>query len=59
MRSLAYDYETEMMWCDGSTASNAPQMLSDWANWARDHNRQVTFNARCGQNVAGDFDTPE
>lgn len=55
---LAYDYETEIMWCDiAGSANNATIFASAWLNWARDQGRQVTFNSRCG--IAGDFDTPE
>lgn len=55
---LAYDYETEIMWCDiAGSANNATIFASAWINWARNQGRQVTFNSRCG--IAGDFDTPE
>ena len=54
---LAYDYETEIMWCDIGGANNATIFASDWLNWAREQGRQVTFNSRCG--LPGDFDTPE
>jgi alpha-L-fucosidase len=57
MRALAYDYNTELMWCDIGGANNSPQMIADWFNWARSNGRQVTFNSRCG--LPGDFDTPE
>lgn len=55
---LAYNYDTEIMWCDiAGSANNATIFASEWINWARDQGRQVTFNSRCG--IAGDFDTPE
>ncbi|OKP04981.1 Plasma alpha-L-fucosidase [Penicillium subrubescens] len=55
---LAYNYDTEIMWCDiAGSANNATIFASKWINWARDQGRQVTFNSRCG--IAGDFDTPE
>lgn len=55
---LAYDYDTEIMWCDiAGSANNATIFVSKWLNWARDQGRQVTFNSRCG--LGGDFSTPE
>ena len=58
MNVLAYDYETEIMWCDiAGSANNATIFASEWINWARNQGRQVTFNSRCG--LTGDFDTPE
>ncbi|KZV88775.1 putative alpha-L-fucosidase [Exidia glandulosa HHB12029] len=57
MDVLAYEYETEIMWCDIGGANNSTLMASAWLNWARDKGRQVTFNSRCG--IRGDYDTPE
>jgi len=57
MNTLAYEYETELMWCDIGGANNSTLFASAWLNWARDKKRQVTFNNRCG--IAGDFATPE
>ncbi|KAH7407960.1 glycoside hydrolase superfamily [Cadophora sp. MPI-SDFR-AT-0126] len=57
MNQLAYEYETEIMWCDIGGANNATIFASEWLNWARKQGRQVTFNNRCG--LPGDFDTPE
>ncbi|GIZ44215.1 hypothetical protein CKM354_000741900 [Cercospora kikuchii] len=57
MNELAYNYETELMWCDIGGANNATIFASKWLNWARDQGRQVTFNNRCG--IGGDFQTPE
>lgn len=57
MKQLAYQYETELMWCDIGGANNMTIFASEWLNWARDQGRQVTFNNRCG--IGGDFDTPE
>ncbi|KUL84718.1 hypothetical protein ZTR_07609 [Talaromyces verruculosus] len=57
MQQLAYQYETELMWCDIGGANNSTIFASEWLNWARDQGRQVTFNNRCG--IPGDFDTPE
>ena len=57
MNQLAYDYETEIMWCDIGGANNATIFASQWINWARKQGRQVAFNNRCG--ISGDFDTPE
>ena len=53
MRQLAYEYETELMWCDKRGANKMTIFAADWLNWARDQGREVTFNDRCG--VAGDF----
>lgn len=57
MRALAYQYETEIMWCDIGGANNMTIFAAEWLNWARKQGRQVTFNNRCG--LPGDFDTPE
>jgi len=57
MNALAYDYETEIMWCDIGGANNSTLVMSEWINWAYTQKRQVTFNSRCG--LGGDFSTPE
>ncbi|KAL3952492.1 hypothetical protein ACCO45_012435 [Purpureocillium lilacinum] len=58
MKTLAYEYGVDIMWCDISGSPNNMTILAaPWLNWARDHRRQVTFNNRCG--LKGDFDTPE
>jgi len=57
MEMLAYDYETELLWCDIGGANNSTIFASAWLNWARTQGRQVTFNNRCG--IRGDFATPE
>ncbi|CBX99860.1 hypothetical protein LEMA_P074490.1 [Plenodomus lingam JN3] len=57
MRVLAYEYETELLWCDIGGANNMTIFAAEWLNWARDQGRQVTFNNRCG--LPGDFNTPE
>ncbi|KAK3939346.1 alpha-L-fucosidase-domain-containing protein [Diplogelasinospora grovesii] len=57
MEALAYDYETEIMWCDIGGANNSTILMSAWLNWARGQGRQVAFNNRCG--LKGDYDTPE
>lgn len=57
MNELAYQYDTEIMWCDIGGANNATTFASNWLNWARTKGRQVTFNNRCG--IPGDFNTPE
>lgn len=61
MRELAYNYETEMMWCDIGGPNNSSYVLSEWINWAKAHGRQVVFNSRCGEGtqLPGDFTTPE
>ncbi|KAH7366663.1 glycoside hydrolase superfamily [Pyrenochaeta sp. MPI-SDFR-AT-0127] len=57
MEALLYNYETDILWCDIGGPNKAPEVLAPWLNWARDQNRQVTWNNRCG--IGGDFDTPE
>lgn len=57
MDVLAYDYETDLMWCDIGGPNNSTYMLSKWLNWAKQNGRQVSFNSRCG--LQGDYDTPE
>lgn len=58
MRTLAYDYETEMIWCDIGGANNSTEVISAWLNWAQAQGRQVTYNNRCGIS-SNDFTTPE
>ncbi|KAF5605990.1 alpha-L-fucosidase [Fusarium subglutinans] len=57
MKELAYNYNTEIMWCDIGGPNNSTIFVSEWLNWARTQGRQITFNSRCGLN--GDFSTPE
>lgn len=57
MNLLAYTYDTDLMWCDIGGANNATIFASNWLNAARQQNRQITFNDRCG--ISGDFSTPE
>lgn len=57
MKLLAYDYDTEYMWCDIGGANNATIFASEWFNWAAKQGRQVTINSRCG--YAGDMSNPE
>ncbi|KAF5553745.1 glycoside hydrolase subgroup catalytic core [Fusarium phyllophilum] len=57
MRELAYNYNTELMWCDIGGPNNSTIFMSEWLNRARTQGRQVSFNSRCGLN--GDFSTPE
>ncbi|EJD50465.1 glycoside hydrolase [Auricularia subglabra TFB-10046 SS5] len=57
MDVLAYNYDTEIMWCDIGGPNNSTLMVAPWLNWATKQGRQVAFNNRCG--IQGDFDTPE
>ncbi|KAF4500728.1 alpha-L-fucosidase [Fusarium agapanthi] len=57
MKELAYNYNTEIMWCDIGCPNNSTIFVSEWLNWTRTQGRQITFNSRCGLN--GDFSTPE
>ena len=58
MNILGSDYDTDIMWCDIGGANMAPQFAAPWINAARQQNRQVTINNRCG-GIEGDFQTPE
>ena len=59
MEILAYDYETDIMWCDCGAANGTATFASDWWNKAREQGREVTINSRCGVAEVADFDTPE
>lgn len=59
MDILAYQYKTDMMWCDAGAANGTDAFAARWFNWARTQGRQVTINDRCGSPWAADFDTPE
>ncbi|KAH8895471.1 putative alpha-L-fucosidase [Thozetella sp. PMI_491] len=60
MDILAYDYQTDIMWCDAGASNGTDKFAARWFNWARNtQNRQVVINDRCGSPWAADFDTPE
>ncbi|GKT83914.1 tissue alpha-L-fucosidase [Colletotrichum tofieldiae] len=59
METLAYDYGTDIMWCDCGAANGTAGFAADWWNKARAEGRQVAINSRCGIPEAADFDTPE
>lgn len=59
MESLAYDYGTDIMWCDCGAANGTADFAAAWWNAARAQDRQVAINSRCGVAEAADFDTPE
>ncbi|KAL1875614.1 hypothetical protein Plec18167_005550 [Paecilomyces lecythidis] len=59
MEILAYNYSTDIMWCDCGAANGTAGFAANWWNSARAENRQVTINSRCGIPQASDFDTPE
>lgn len=59
MELLAYNYSTDIMWCDCGAANGTAPFAASWWNHARSQNRQVTINSRCGVAEAADFDTPE
>ena len=59
MELLAYNYETEIMWCDCGAANGTANFASAWFNKAREQDREVTMNSRCGITQGSDFDTPE
>lgn len=58
MEILAYQYKTDIMWCDCGGSNGTAEFVSKWWNRARDDNRQVSLNSRCGI-AQSDFDTPE
>jgi alpha-L-fucosidase len=59
MDILAYNYSTDILWCDCGAANGTAGFAADWWNYAREQDRQVTINSRCGIPEASDFDTPE
>ncbi|KAF6836364.1 glycoside hydrolase family 29 protein [Colletotrichum musicola] len=59
MEALAYDYGTDIMWCDCGAANGTAGFAAEWWNRARAEGRQVAINSRCGIPEAADFDTPE
>ncbi|EED13906.1 alpha-L-fucosidase, putative [Talaromyces stipitatus ATCC 10500] len=59
MEILAYNYSTDILWCDCGAANGTAPFAAAWWNHARAQNRQVTINSRCGLAEAADFDTPE
>lgn len=52
---LAYDYETEIMWCDCGAANGSAAFAAAWFN----RFPAATMNSRCGIAQGSDFDTPE
>ncbi|KAL3957093.1 hypothetical protein ACCO45_007671 [Purpureocillium lilacinum] len=59
MKTLAYEYDTDIMWCDAGASNGTDVFAAEWFNWARSQGRQVAINDRCGSPWAADFDTPE
>jgi alpha-L-fucosidase len=59
MEILAYEYETEILWCDAGASNGTAAFAELWWNWARAHGRDVAINSRCGTALVNDFDTPE
>ncbi|KAF8604399.1 glycoside hydrolase [Ceratobasidium sp. AG-I] len=57
MKTLAHDYETEIMWCDIGGPNKTLEFAAEWYNSATKAGREVTMNNRCG--AIPDFDTPE
>ncbi|KAF7977933.1 hypothetical protein HWV62_2001 [Athelia sp. TMB] len=57
MLDLAENYDTEIMWCDISSANLTLDFAARFYSHAEQDGRQVVMNDRCG-NVP-DFDTPE
>jgi alpha-L-fucosidase len=58
MEILAYEYGTDIVWCDAGAANGTAEFAAAWYNSTRAQGRQVTINSRCGISAA-DFDTPE
>ena len=59
MDILAYEYSTDIMWCDAGAANGTANFAARWWNWARENGRDVAVNSRCGTAEVNDFDTPE
>lgn len=59
MEILAYNYSTDILWCDCGAANGTAPFAASWWNHARAEDRQVTINSRCGLAEVADFDTPE
>lgn len=59
MDMLAYDYSSDIMWCDAGAANGTATFAARWWNWARANGRDVAVNSRCGTADVNDFDTPE
>ncbi|EOO00144.1 putative tissue alpha-l-fucosidase protein [Phaeoacremonium minimum UCRPA7] len=59
MEILAYNYSTDIMWCDCGAANGTAGFAAAWWNNAREQGREVAINSRCGIPEAADFDTPE
>ncbi|KAI0836200.1 glycoside hydrolase family 29 protein [Hypoxylon sp. FL0890] len=59
MNTLAYKYGIDIMWCDCGAANVSAEFTSKWWNTAREQDRQVAVNSRCGVPQVADFDTPE
>ena len=59
MDILAYEYESDIMWCDAGASNGTAHFASRWFEYARAEWRDVTINNRCGTSEANDFDTPE
>ncbi|KAG8860319.1 hypothetical protein FRB96_003968 [Tulasnella sp. 330] len=57
MKMLAYDYETEIIWCDIGGPNLTKEFAQDWYPFAESQGRQVVMNNRCGD--LPQFDTPE
>ncbi|KAF1955857.1 tissue alpha-L-fucosidase [Byssothecium circinans] len=59
MDILAYEYESDIMWCDAGASNGTAEFASRWFEYTRSQGRDVTINSRCGTAEANDFDTPE
>lgn len=59
MEILAYNYSTDIMWCDAGAFNDTDRFAAEWFNTARTQDRQVVINDRCGSPWAADHDTPE
>ncbi|KAG8876596.1 hypothetical protein FRB97_004072 [Tulasnella sp. 331] len=57
MKMLAYNYETEIIWCDIGGPNLTKEFAEDWYPFAESQGRQVVMNNRCGD--LPQFDTPE
>ncbi|KAF2179763.1 glycoside hydrolase family 29 protein [Zopfia rhizophila CBS 207.26] len=59
MNILAYEYGSDIMWCDAGASNGTADFAARWFNHARGQGRDVAVNSRCGTASVNDFDTPE
>jgi len=55
MKILAYDYGSDLMWCDLGAPSTIKTWVHEWWETARQEGREVALNNRC--DGVPDYDT--